>query len=85
MLLAVRHADIPLFEQNVVEALLLEIVIGKRGTQRQIDVCRLDRRRGTIDHAHAPNAEERHAQLDLGLLGQVDIGVHDLGAYQACG
>ena len=85
MLLAVRHMDIPFFEQNVVEAFLLKIVIGKRGAQRQIDVGRLNRRRGTINHAHTSNAEKRHAQVDLGLLGQIDIGVHDLGPNQACG
>ena len=85
MLLAVRHMDIPLLEQNVVEAFLLKIVIGKRGAQRQIDVSRLDRCRGTVDHTHAPNAEERHAQVDLGFLGKIDIGIHDLGPNQARG
>ena len=77
--------DIPLYVQKVVEALLLKIMIGKRGAQKQIDVSRLDRCRRTVDHTHAPNAEERHAQVNLGFLGKIDIGIHDLGPNQACG
>lgn len=64
MLLAVRHMNVAFFEQNVVEALLLKIVIGKRRAQRQVDVSRLDRRRRTINHAHASNAKEWHAQIN---------------------